>query len=75
MTPTPQSGGAESGGALNRRELIQSQRESVANEVDRLVRQAHREAQEAIERARRYAGFGTWGSGTVAGFASCARHS
>ena len=60
---------------MDRKDLIVWQRQSVADEIDRLVRQAQREAEEAIARARGYAGFGTWGTGTVAGFASCARHS
>jgi hypothetical protein len=60
---------------MNRKDLIVWQRQSVAEEIDRLVRNAHLEAQEAIERARSYAGFGTWASGTAGGFASCARHS
>jgi hypothetical protein len=59
---------------MNRKDVIVRQRQSVAEEIDRMVRQARREADEAIQRAR-YAGFGTSGSGTVAGFASCARHS
>jgi len=60
---------------MHRIEQIQSQRQEVAGEIDRLVRKAHREAEEAIERARRYAGLGTWASGTVGAFASCARQS
>ena len=60
---------------MNRKDLIVWQRQSIADEIDRMVNEARREAEEAIQRARGYAGFGTWESGTVAGFASCARHS
>ena len=60
---------------MNRKDVIVRQRQSVAEEIDRMVSEARREAEEAIERARRYAGLGTWESGTAAGFASCARHS
>ncbi len=60
---------------MNRKDLIVRQRQSVAEEIDRMVKNAEREAQEAIERARSYAGFGTWPSGTAGAFASCARHS
>ena len=60
---------------MNRKDLIVRQRQSVAEEIDRMVKDAEREAQEVIERARSYAGFGTWASATAGGFASCARHS
>ena len=60
---------------MNRKDLIHYQRTAVAAEVERLVKAAQREAEEAIERARRYAGFETSASGTLEGFASCARHS
>ena len=58
---------------MNRKDVIVRQRQSIAEEIERMVRQARREAEEAIERAR-YAGLPT-GSGTAGGFASCARHS
>jgi hypothetical protein len=63
------------GEIMNRKDLIVWQRQSVAEEIDRMVSNAQREAEEAIERARSYAGFGTGASGTATGFASCARQS
>jgi len=59
---------------MNRKDLIVRQRQSVTEEIERMVRQAQREAEEAIQRAR-YAGFRACGSGTAGGLASCARQS
>ena len=60
---------------MNRKDLIVWQRQSIAAEIERMVRSAQLEAEEAIERARHYAGFGTSASGTAGDLASCARHS